>query len=534
MKGVPLYTDARLYAEAGIPTVLYGAGPRTLLEANGHAADEHVAARRPQGGDQGDRRDAAGYPEGAVAMRRFATLIVAALVFAFLAATLLTRPPPPIEGFDQSFYYTIAYDLDRHHTYTNGIFGPTGSETEAPPPGMFFMPLYPALVWAVTQVDGRYAAAIACANQVRYHRPDTKPCTPYSRPMMIVHALLLTIGIMAVGFAARLLIASPSALPVTAAVAALGIYSHAGLFSYMMTESLAFCLYSLAMLAFLHVVQRGSPRYFALAGVVTALVGLARPSFLALAPLFIVLFLAQRWPLRRAAIPLARIALFALFFGLTLLPWQVRNYVSVGKFALTEEYGPQQLVERMGYNTMTLREGLMAFPAGLPQIGVSMTAALFGTEGMRRFGWSEPDGFYETGMRRRHQLIAEHGRIGPIIVPLMLAELRENWWRWILTTIPIAWCGLWVGQLWGLLLIPVFGAVAVSAIRRGQTLFLLYAFPALAMGLVHGAVANQNVRYNIGFMGPISIAVAYAVLLAVHRLRRKTVSDDVAPEPALS
>lgn len=41
--GVPLYTDARHYAAAGIPTVLYGAGPRTLTEANAHAADEHLA-----------------------------------------------------------------------------------------------------------------------------------------------------------------------------------------------------------------------------------------------------------------------------------------------------------------------------------------------------------------------------------------------------------------------------------------------------------------------------------------------------------
>jgi acetylornithine deacetylase/succinyl-diaminopimelate desuccinylase-like protein len=38
--GVPLYTDARHYTAAGIPTVLYGAGPRTLEEAHGHAADE--------------------------------------------------------------------------------------------------------------------------------------------------------------------------------------------------------------------------------------------------------------------------------------------------------------------------------------------------------------------------------------------------------------------------------------------------------------------------------------------------------------
>ncbi|RAL26217.1 peptidase M20 [Thermoflavimicrobium daqui] len=40
--GVPLYTDARHFSQAGIPTVLFGAGPRTLLEANGHRADEHV------------------------------------------------------------------------------------------------------------------------------------------------------------------------------------------------------------------------------------------------------------------------------------------------------------------------------------------------------------------------------------------------------------------------------------------------------------------------------------------------------------
>ena len=40
--GVPIYTDARLYSTAGIPTVLYGAGPHSLLEANGHRADEKL------------------------------------------------------------------------------------------------------------------------------------------------------------------------------------------------------------------------------------------------------------------------------------------------------------------------------------------------------------------------------------------------------------------------------------------------------------------------------------------------------------
>lgn len=40
--GSPLYTDARLFTEAGIPCVIYGAGPRTVQESHAKQADEHV------------------------------------------------------------------------------------------------------------------------------------------------------------------------------------------------------------------------------------------------------------------------------------------------------------------------------------------------------------------------------------------------------------------------------------------------------------------------------------------------------------
>jgi acetylornithine deacetylase/succinyl-diaminopimelate desuccinylase-like protein len=41
--GTPLYADARLYGERGIPAVLYGAGPRTVPESNAKKADERLA-----------------------------------------------------------------------------------------------------------------------------------------------------------------------------------------------------------------------------------------------------------------------------------------------------------------------------------------------------------------------------------------------------------------------------------------------------------------------------------------------------------
>ncbi|HLL11919.1 MAG TPA: M20/M25/M40 family metallo-hydrolase [Rubrivivax sp.] len=42
VSGTPLYTDVRLYGEHGIPAVIYGAGPRTVLESNAKRADEHL------------------------------------------------------------------------------------------------------------------------------------------------------------------------------------------------------------------------------------------------------------------------------------------------------------------------------------------------------------------------------------------------------------------------------------------------------------------------------------------------------------
>ncbi len=40
--GTPLYTDVRLFCELGIPGVVYGAGPRTVLESHAKRADERL------------------------------------------------------------------------------------------------------------------------------------------------------------------------------------------------------------------------------------------------------------------------------------------------------------------------------------------------------------------------------------------------------------------------------------------------------------------------------------------------------------
>ena len=66
-----------------------------------------------------------------------------------LALSITNEPPWKLDDFDQSFYITIAYDLDHYGVFSNGVFDEVGSPAAAataPPAGMFFGPVYPLLV----------------------------------------------------------------------------------------------------------------------------------------------------------------------------------------------------------------------------------------------------------------------------------------------------------------------------------------------------------------------------------------------------
>ena len=440
-------------------------------------------------------------------MKRILLIVIGWIcVFAFFANTLLSRDTKPLLDYDQAFYHSIAFDLHRHNVYSNGVWMPPGNEGRPPAPGMMYMPLYPLMIWGSMQIDKRFAAAIACVNQLRQDRSPQSSCENYNRPMMILHALFLSIGILAIALAAQWITSSPWLFPLTLLIATLGAFSHANLLSYMMTESLTLCLYSLAMLAFIAVVTTPRPILFALSGATLGLLVLTRPSFLALAVLLPALLMFRHWSNGKAGSLIARILLFLVCFEAVLLPWQTRNYLSVGKFGLSEEYGAFNIIVRFGYNQMPLAVGLIAFTAALPQIGVPMTSALFGNDTPKPgWGWTD-DTLYGAGGRKAFELRGTYGRLDPIIYRVVADELRENWWRHLLTTIPIAWTGLWIGQTWGLLLIPIFGVVLLHQLRRRQYLLIYYSAPALAMIIAHAAFANHAVRFNIGFIGPVSIA----------------------------
>src|SRR5215216_860213 len=452
-----------------------------------------------------------------------ATSSFALLVFAALLLAIASRPAKRLSDFDQSFYLTIAYDLDRHGVFSNGVFDDVDSTVAKPSAGMFFAPVYPWLVLAATKLDRRFAAAVECAVESNHGRRDSAGCDIYARPIHVMHALFLTLGIIAIGFAAELIIAHRLAFLVAGLLAAIGLALEAEPFSYIMTESVTFSLYSLLALSLAAAWKRGKRRYFAVAGLLLGLLGLTRPSYVVLAIAIPTLYMISRrlvTPERQRSVA-AQLLAFGVSFSVVLAPWALRNALLVGKLGLTEEYGSASLVERFAYDEMTTGEFLLAFPYCLPEIGPRAIGALFGPQTMARFDWREPAGFFRHGRAQRVALIRVHGRLDPIIGDLMRAEWRQNGWRYLAVTLPLAWCGLWVAQIWSLFLLPIFAVLGAQAARRSKPLLLLYAAPAIVMVGVHAAVANHYTRYNLGLIGPMSIAGAWTALWVASTLGRR-------------
>ena len=445
-----------------------------------------------------------------------ARAIFALCIFAVLATAIWTRPAKWLGDFDQPFYLTIAYDIGRHGVFSNGLFDDVDSTAAVPPPGMFLAPLYPWLIVGATKIDGRFAQAVTCIVEVIHDKRDGRECVTYARPIHLIHALLLVIGVLAIARAVELMFASGAMFWLSGALATAAVAAEANLFSFVMTESLVFSLYSLVMLALVAAWTTGPPlarrRYYALAGLLLGMLCLARTAFAVLAPaLMLLIFLKARFAGTARSSEWRGLLAFAICFAVIVFPWALRNQISVGKFTLTEEYGAASLIERFAFNRMEPREFALAFPYCVPAVGPGIVGALAGERAMDRFEWNTPGSFFESGRSARMALLAIHQRLDPVIGEITRTELAQNWWRHLLVSLPLAWCGLWIGKYFSLLLVPAFAWASFHAVRRATPLLLIYAAPAFVMLALHAALANHYTRYNVILISPFAAGAAWLI-----------------------
>jgi hypothetical protein len=451
--------------------------------------------------------------------------MVRTIKFGIVAASLLTiglsilsRPDWKLRDFDQVFYVTIAYDLDRYGVFSDGIFDPVDSSVQPAQPGMFFGPVFPAMVLAVMKLDHRFAEAVRCSVESDRGHRDESTCEAYEVPIRIVNSVLLAIGAAAIGLAADLIFRRPpwtfllAVLFATAAVA-----NEADIFSFVMTESIIFAIYSVFAWTFLRALMRPGVIRFAIAGATLGLLSLTKPSFAVLLPAALAIVFASGYWIPKISRNLIGVhsLIFAVAFMCIVAPWMVRNYISLGKFGLTKEYASAALVERFAYDDMTTQEFFLAFPYCTPGLGDLLFDKVYGADSMHRFMYHTSGSFFHTGRERRDALVEQNGQIDPLIGQLVHEEMASNWWHYLAVSIPLAWCGMWPGGIVTLLLLPLFIASVRQAVRTREPSLIFYAAPAVLMLGLHAAVGNHYTRYNLILIGPYSVGAAWIICSAL-------------------
>ena len=432
--------------------------------------------------------------------------------FVVLGVLILNRPVPVLQDYDQPFYITVGYDLYRWGVFSNGIVADSESKTDTdsntrPPPGMFFGPVYPVLVYAAMKLDPRFAAAVRCSVEADRDNRDYSACDRYVLPMRLLNAFLLSIAVVALASAAEIIFARRWIFVLTGAIALGALACEALIFSFVMTEATIFSLYSGFALVNLLAWKSGRLRYFLLAGLLLGLLCLTKPSFLVMFPCVLGLSaLYLYWLAKpRPACVLRYLVLFSLAFAIPVGGWATRNLAAVGKFGLTEEYGSAALIERFAYDDMTAREFLQAFPYCTPGIG---ELAFRNGDSMHRFVYSTKGSFFQVGRDRRDALTDTYHRLDPLIGGIVRDEMQARWWRYLLVSVPLVWCGMWPGWLVSLLAVPLFAGACIRSIRKREPLFLLYTLPTLVNLALDGLVGNTATRYNLILIGPYAIGAA--------------------------
>lgn len=441
-----------------------------------------------------------------------------AVVFAVvLVAWLAGQERVDFSAGDSGAYMSVAKGLVDSGVYTDGHFTRSAAVTGEDGQGMFFAPLYPALLAGVMAVDNVLYGSVECFMA----GGDRADCAQDLGLLAVVYIGLAALAAFAVWLSGWVLTGRYT-VAWLAMVLALAAEAYTYYTAQIMTELLLFPLFTLACLCAAHGYKRKTLWGWFLAGAFLALAALTRPAFVYLfyasIPAIAVMTWHQVKGLRALRVPL----LFVLGFAVLAGPWIVRNGLAMGEYSISKGYASFILVQRVAYNDMGWDEFGASFVYGLPDFGDSLAKDMFEPELYERFDYMNPEGFYLIGNGRlRAETIEAAGGVDQHLSYLMKHEVLGNAFKHTVVTLSLAWRGMWVSKYWGLISIPIFLGVFVYAWRRRWGEFLIFSIPPWFMLGFHAFTSVNVVRYNLILIPALSVGAAFAIVCLVDFIIRK-------------
>ena len=447
----------------------------------------------------------------------FLALIVACLIIFAQSRHMIADP----SEHDANYYTSTAKDLVDTGVFTDGCCKEWSFRHGAKGQGMFFAPLYPALVAGAMKLDPGFYQTVSC-HLSREHQTGQRDCPMNIGVLRVFQTVLAVLSAFLVWFAG-LVITGRLSIAWLAMILALSVKAYAYWSTAIMTEILVFPLFTLATSLYVLAYKKQKLSLWWAAGGVLALAALTKPSFsylfYALIPLSAGLAFYTSTDKRKfLLVPLT----FILGFSCVAGPWIVRNGLALGKYDISGGYASFILVQRVAYNEMSWSEWGAFFVYGLPDFGDKLAKKLFDPESYERLDYADPKGFYQIGNNElRDQTIKDAGGLKNHLSYLLHNYVLKDLFKHIMVTLPLAWRGMWIGKYWGLVAIPVFAFVFVYAARRRWAEYILFALPPWFMVGFHAFTSVSVPRYNLILIPCLAIALAFALVKGWDRIAAK-------------
>ncbi len=437
-----------------------------------------------------------------------------------VTAQVAAKPPRPIYA-DEYEYLTVSMNVVRH-----GVFSHTPVSDTAPAPSAFFAPIAPLLYSFLLKADPGLMETISCqlANQADPRAHCRIAYSAFTRGVMIAIGIVGLFG--SWPLARSLGLGTAGAWTVMLIVAASG--THAYYARHFLTEAPLLAIFPYFLMLLARATEPGANyRGVVLGlGVAMGLLALTRPSYVYLGYAVILAMPLLRHYRGAAAIGpfgLGAAMLVAAGYAVSVLPWMLRNLLSLGEFALTTGYDVNILVQRLLYNQMSWAEWWRAWIYWLPDFGDSLGEKLFGLEAVRKLSLVEPTGYHYAGRPPVGEFLQTHLGNQPHTLGNLLPVVLADWPKHVAVSFVMAWQGLWAGKyitFVAVLLAPLALRRMAATSQLGG--FLVITAPVLLMVGFYAFVSVSIPRYNLPMIWISAVVAAVLVDAIAHRFRRAT------------
>ena len=282
-----------------------------------------------------------------------------------------------------------------------------------------------------------------------------------------------------------------------------------------LTEPLVFAVSGLFFLGWIYAWRERRWHSWLRAGLALGLLILAKPSAMAIIPTTLALQLAVMLATRgdedsRPRNAAGHALAFVAGVAAITLPLMTRNLVELGVFALSSpSYFVTTFAHRIAFNAMSWSEWFAGWLYYLPDFGDGLARKWLPAAAYDRLGWG-PNSYYVYGrdvLHRQAEAIAGKQASDYLIREYVLAEPIKH----AAVTLLMAWRGMFVGKLWGLVAWLVLPAALIYAKPQRMILLSLLA-PPLVLLFGQAALSVSIPRYNGLMILPLAIGLVALVL----------------------